>query len=72
MWEETDLQGNFFIHQKAFWVEHFPQIDVCFGKHCSGVLLVLAELWENPRIFAQLYFVELSSNSIRFVLILDF
>lgn len=46
--------------------------QVCFGKHCSGALLVLAELRKNPRMLAEVYFMELSTNGLGFIFILDF
>lgn len=37
-----------------------------------GHLLVLAELEKNPRILAEIYFMELNTNGLRFVFIPGF
>lgn len=65
--------GNFFIHLKTFVGRVFKFMDrVCFGKHCSGALLVLTELTKNPRMQAQVRFMELSTKSLGLIFIPDF
>lgn len=64
---------NFFIHLKTFVGRVFKFMDrVCFGKHCSGALLVLTELTKNPRMQAQVRFMELSTKSLGLIFIPDF